>query len=291
MRNGEGLDPMTGEPVAVGGPPGRDRLVDDLRSLGLRPGQDLLIQCSLRQVGPVEGGAAALFGAIREAAGPAATLVVPTQTTGNSLSSRAFHAATAGLSAEGRARYVAAMPGFDPGSTPSVGMGALAEYIRTYPGARRSAHPQSSFAAVGPRAAQAMSVHDLDCHLGDRSPLGWLYGAAAAILLIGVGYAQCTAFHLAEYRWTSKPRRQEYHCFTVGEGTRTALAFTDIELDDSDFELIGAALDAASWSGPDAAPRRGRVGRASCALLPMRTAVDFACASMARHRANKERHA
>jgi aminoglycoside 3-N-acetyltransferase len=170
-------------------------------------------------------------------------------------------------------------------------MGVLAEHIRTYPGARRSAHPQSSFAAVGPRANQAMAVHDLDCHLGERSPLGWLYDADAAILLIGVGYSVCTAFHLAEYRWTSKPRMRDYRCFTVSAGKRTELQFTDIDLDDSDFEQIGAALEAAAWPAPDTAPRRGHVGMAPCVLLPLRTAVDFACSAMAASRAIKECHA
>jgi aminoglycoside 3-N-acetyltransferase len=279
---------MTSGSPSVGGPFGSDRLVHDLRSLGLRPGQDLLIHCSLRRVGRVGGGAATLLEAIREVAGQGTTLVVPAQTAWNSLTSRAFRGATAGLSPEDYAHYIAAIPGFDPDSTPSAGMGAFAECVRTHPGARRSAHPQSSFAAIGPRAAQAMSVHDLNCHLGERSPLRWLYDADAAILLIGVGYAECTAFHLAEYRWTSEPPLRDYQCFTVSGGARAALQFTDIDLDDSDFELIGAALDAATWSDADAAPRRGRIGMAPCTLLPIRTAVDFACSLMAGHRTSRE---
>lgn len=279
---------MTGERLAVGGPIGRDRLVLDLKSLGVRPGQDLLVHCSMRRVGSVGGGAATLLEAIRGVTGSGSTVVVPTQTAWNSFTSRAFRDATAGLGPEDRARYVAAMPGFDPGCTPSADMGVLAEHVRTYPGAQRSAHPQTSFAAIGPRAAQAMSVHDLDCHLGERSPLGWLYSADAAILLIGVGYSGCTAFHLAEYRWTDEPPLRDYHCFTVSAGKRVARQFTDIDLDDSDFQLIGASLDAATWCDAAATPRRGHVGRASCVLLPMRTAVDFACSSMRRHRANSK---
>jgi aminoglycoside N3'-acetyltransferase len=55
------------------------------------------------------------------------------------------------------------------------------------------------------------------CHLGERSPLGWLYAADAAILLLGVGYDACTAFHLAEYRRPST-RPQKYHCFVADGG-------------------------------------------------------------------------
>lgn len=257
---------------------GLDQLAADLRSLGLRRGQDLLIHCSLRQIGQIDGGAATLLDAIMDVAGPEATLVVPTHTTLNSLTSDAFHAATAGLDADERARFIAAMPGFDPASTPSTGMGALAEYVRTRPSARRSSHPQVSFAALGPGARSCTSVHDLDCHLGDRSPLGWLYAADAAILLLGVGYSACTAFHLAEYRLPGVPPRRSYHCFTGEGGTRVEHEFTDIDLHDSDFELLGAELDTTSGV------RRARVGSAKCRLVQLRAAVDFAGAWLATHR-------
>ena len=286
------LDHDVGSPDPHGcGPPddrsrplGHDQLVLGLRSLGLRPGQALLIHCSLRRVGPVDGGAATLMGAIRDVAGPAATLVVPAQTAGNSLTSRAFRAATADLDPDAYARYIAAMPGFSPVSTPSVGMGAFAEHLRTRPQARRSNHPQSSFAALGPLAASAMAVHDLDCHLGERSPLGWLYDADAAIVLLGTDYTVCTAFHLAEYRLCREPPLRSYQCF-IGSGTaRTPCEFTDIDLDDSDFGQIGAALDCANWPDVGSAPHRGRVGLTTCRLVPMRPAVDFARDWMNTHR-------
>lgn len=278
---------MTGEPAPRPHDRGvfdRAQLAADLRSLGLRPGQDLLIHCSLRQVGWVEGGAATLLSAIVEVVGEGATLVVPTQTTWNSLTSNAFRAATAGLDAQQRSRYVAAMPGFDRASTPSAGMGAVAEYVRTRPSACRSSHPQTSFAAIGPGADACTSVHDLDCHLGDRSPMGWLYAANAAILLLGVGYSACTAFHLAEYHLSGAPPVRSYHCFTTERGTRVEHEFTDIHLDDSDFELLGTALD--STAGKEHTPglRRGYVGSAKCRLVSFRLAVDFARSWLKIHR-------
>lgn len=278
---------MTNEPglrPAPHGCTGLDQLAADLRSLGLRRGQDLLIHCSLRRMGQLDGGAATLLTAIRDAAGRRATLVVPTQTAGNSFSSAAFRAATADLSPERYAAYVAAMPGFDPASTPSAGMGAFAEHVRTRSGARRSGHPQSSFAATGPRARACTRVHDLDCHLGNQSPLGWLYGADAAILLLGVGYSACTAFHLAEYRLPGKPPLRSYRCFVSEGGMRAERKFTDIDLDDSDFALLGADLEAAAASDDSAGLRRGLVGAAECRLVPMRLAVDFARTWLIAHR-------
>ncbi len=250
-----------------------DDLVAELRVLGVRPGQDLLVHSSLRCIGPVAGGAATLLRALQTAAGPDATLVVPAETPGNSLSSRFFREQTAGLSAAALEHFVAAMPGFDPASTPSDGMGAFAEYVRTTPGAIRSAHPQTSFAALGPGAADCTAGHQMTCHLGEHSPLSWLYRANAAAILLGVGYASCTALHLAEYLSPVQPRRRLYRCFTRADGARREHAFYDIDLDETDFDTIGVQLDR------QAIAQRGRVANAAdCRLLPIRDAVDFAAA-------------
>jgi aminoglycoside 3-N-acetyltransferase len=227
----------------------------------------------MRRIGPVDGGAATVLGALQAAAGPGATLVAPAGTSANSLSSTAFREQTAGRDGAELAKFVAAMPGFDPATTPSSGMGAFAEYLRVTPGAVRSAHPQSSFAALGPGAANCAARHKMNCHLGQDSPLGWLYRADAAVLLLGVSYASCTAFHLAEYLLPVEPRRRQYRCFTLADGSRREHAFCDIDLDDSDFEALGAQLDR------EAFVRRGRVGNATdCRLLAIRSAVDFAVA-------------
>jgi aminoglycoside 3-N-acetyltransferase len=218
--------------------------------------------------------------ALLDVAGPEATLVVPAYTALNSLTSRDFYAAVAGLNEEERARFVAAMPGFDPARMPSNGMGAFAEYLRTHPSALRSDHPQASFAALGPRARACTAVHDLACHLGDRSPLGWLYTADAAVLLLGVGYSVCTAFHLAEYRLPWLPPVQEYHCFTAEQGRRVEREFTAVVLDDSDFERLGAALEGIT----PAALRQGRVGSGTGRMVPLRAAVDFGVSWLTIHR-------
>jgi aminoglycoside 3-N-acetyltransferase len=163
-------------------------------------------------------------------------------------------------------------------------MGVFAEYLRTRPAASRSNHPQASFAALGPRAGACTSVHDLDCHLGDRSPLGWLYAADAAILLLGVGYSACTAFHLAEYRLPDTRHRRLYRCFGVEDGARAEYKFTDIDLDDRDFELLGAELESVADLGTTPGLRRGQVGSASGRLVQLRMAVDFARSWLDVHR-------
>jgi aminoglycoside 3-N-acetyltransferase len=244
-------------------------LVEDLRALGVTPGRDVLVHSSLRAVGAVEGGAATVLRALVAAAGHEATIVVPTQTAWNSRSSATFRAATAGLGPAELACYLASMPGFDPRTTPSSGMGAFAEYVRTSSGAVRSNHPQTSFAALGPGAGQCTADHPLACHLGESSPLGWLARRDAMILLLGVGYAVCTAFHLAEYRLPGRRPRRAYHC-RVADGEARDREFWDVALDDSDFAALGGRMDSAGFV------RRGRVGAAESRLIPIRCAVEFA---------------
>ncbi|MEV2240653.1 AAC(3) family N-acetyltransferase [Micromonospora sp. NPDC049891] len=253
-------------------------LVDQLAAAGLTPGRAVLVHASMRAVGPVDGGAATLLAALRRVVGRAA-VVVPAQTAYNSTSSPEFRTATSGLTSAEVARHIDRIEAFDPASTPSRGMGVLAEQVRQSPAAVRSRHPQTSFAAVGHGARELMRVHDLDCHLGERSPLGALYDADATVLLLGVDHRVCTAYHLAEYRLPAR-RTRDYCCFVRDGDRRVRMDFTGLDLDDSDFDRIGQALELA----PDPVVVHGRVGGAVARSLPVRRAVDFAVGWMARHR-------
>ncbi|MET8232391.1 AAC(3) family N-acetyltransferase [Micromonospora sp. NPDC005298] len=257
---------------------GRPRVAEDLLALGVRPGVCLLVHCGLRRVGPLERGPATLADALRDVLGPAGTLLVPTQTAGNSTTSRTYLAATDGMDGAELARYEASLPGWDRGTTPSERMGAFAEFVRRAPGAVRSDHPQVSFAALGPQARHLTDDHALTCHLGERSPIGRLYAADGQILLLGVGFEACSALHLAEYRLPVPPPKRDYRCFRLDDGRRIRLDFRALDLDDRDFPELGAALSAASLV------RRGRVGRSVAHLLSARTAVDFAVGWLAANR-------
>jgi aminoglycoside 3-N-acetyltransferase len=257
----------------------RQALVSDLRQVGLRDGQVVLVHASLSRLGRVAGGAATVVAALREAISPEGTLVVPAGTASNSDSSRAHLALIAGMPADQVSQYKATMPAFDPDTTPSEGMGRIAEQIRITPGALRSSHPQSSFAALGPMAAKLTEKHDIACHLGESSPLGRLYEADAQILLLGVGYAACTAFHLAEYRCAGQPPKRSYRCVIRENGQAVWREYLDNVLDDRDFGDLGADFD---QTGRVA---HGSVGQARCRLAPLRDAVDFATEWFTRHRA------
>lgn len=271
---------------------GRDRLRADLHAIGVRPGSILLVQASMREVAPLSGGPEPVYQALRDVLGPLGTLVVPTFTSMNSTTSRGHKAATAEMTEEEKERYIRRLPPFERLVTPSFGMGVLAEYVRTRPQAVRSEHPHTSFAAIGPDAADLMSVHDLDSHLGPRSPLGRLHDAGADSLLLGLGYhLGCTMIHLAEYMVAQDRAERGLSVFRRPYRARTVASsapdkwetFKDLDLNDGDFKEIGAAYDAA---GPTPRPglRRGQVGAAACRLVGSAQIVAFATTWMQQHR-------
>ncbi|OIJ66254.1 AAC(3) family N-acetyltransferase [Streptomyces mangrovisoli] len=220
-----------------------------LGGMGLRRGGVVMVHASLGGTGVPPR---RVLGALRAALGPRGTVVVPAFTPENSDTSRAYRGLVAGMS-EGQARaFRAAMPAFDADRTPCPTMGALAEWVRTSPGAVRSAHPQTSLAGLGPRAAELLAGHDETCHLGERSPLARLYEADAQILLLRVGFEVASAFHLAEYRLDPPPPRRVYRCVVGSAGNW--ISYEDLTLDDGDFAAIGARLPQAlvterKWAG------------------------------------------
>lgn len=255
-------------------PTTRASLTADLRALGLGSGEILLVHASMKQVGWVCGGSVAVVQALLDVLGPTGTLVVPTHTADNRDPSRWRDP---GIPQSWWPTIRACLPAFDLRFTPSVGMGAVAELVRTWPGARRSAHPQTSFAALGPQAEDIVGTHDLDCHLGDRSPLGRLADLGASVLLLGVGWDRCTAFHLAEYRLPDPPL-WTYSC-AVSRGTdREWVTYSDVNLVDDDFAELGSAFEAADRVAV------GLVGNATSRLFTVQAATAFSLEWMRFHR-------
>jgi aminoglycoside 3-N-acetyltransferase len=255
-------------------------LVYDLRSLGVMAGQTLLVHASVGSIRPAEGGALALVRALRDAVGETGNVVTPTMTMENSKTSRAHQNLIAKMTEGEVEEFERAMSGFDKDATPSTS-GALGEALWDAQKAVRSAHPQSSFAAIGPDAQYLMADHLRECHLGEQSPLGKLYEMpAVSVLLLGVGYEACTAFHLAEYRYKEPPPSKEYSCAVFVNGQTQWVAYKDVVLDDRDFRVIGRSLDRRRNSFV----KKGKVGNAGSRLVPLVQAVDHAKRWMAKHR-------
>lgn len=253
-----------------------ESLISDFQTCGVQEGHTLIVHGSLSQMGYVIGGAETVVRALLAAVGKTGTLVVPTQTWKNLDPERGVHGDIP------KAWYPALrehLPAYDPALTPSLNMGALAETVRLWPGATRSAHPARSFAALGANADEITAEHPLENPAGTGSPLAKMYDLGASILLIGVGHDKNTSLHLAEDRANYAPKSViTEHSAVMVNGERQWVGYEVLEPIADDFVAIGAAFE------EERGTKTCQVGNAETRLTEQRALVDFAAAYMETHR-------
>lgn len=251
----------TAEPVTT------ERIVADLRDLGVEAGDTLLVHSSLTAVGWTVGGAQAVVEGLQQTVTESGTVVVPTHT--------AQYTDPGGWSnppvpEDWYETVRRERPAYRPDVTPSYGVGAIPECLRTYPEAVRSRHPVFSFAAWGTDADAIVSGHSFDDGLGENSPLREVYDRGGSVLLLGVGHEVNTSAHLAEYRADIATDRTENTVPILQDGERTMLTYTDIETSTEDFEELGADFT------EEVGVQQGTVGEAEATVLDQPSLVDFA---------------
>lgn len=171
----------------------RTSLSAQLRALGLAAGDTVMIHAGLRSVGHILGGPDSLIRALLDATAPGGTVMVYTDWDDD------YHEL---LDDDGRipADIREHIAPFDPVSSRARrDNGAIAELVRTFPGALRSGNPGASCAAVGAKAAWLTSDHPLDYGYGQGSPFAKLVEDEGKVLMIGAPLDAMSILHHAEH--------------------------------------------------------------------------------------------
>jgi aminoglycoside 3-N-acetyltransferase len=119
----------------------KNDLIKQLRSIGIKQGDVLLVHSSLSKIGFVQNGAKDVVEALLETVGPQGHLLMPNSP-----------------NASYQLDYIRELELFDVANAPSK-LGAISEYFRTLPDAIRSAHPTEPVSCIGPDAEYFVGHH------------------------------------------------------------------------------------------------------------------------------------
>lgn len=145
------------------------QIYECLEELDIRRDDVVIVHSSLSRLGMVDGGPGTVIGAIRQLVGAQGTVMVPT-----------LHLGTSAV------KHFESDPVFDVRRSPSR-MGAISEYLRTLPDARRSLHPTHSAAAIGSLAQYLTEAHHKgQVPFGPCSPYFRLAESGGKSIMLGV---------------------------------------------------------------------------------------------------------
>ena len=241
----------------------KENLIEAYTKLGIMPNDTLLVHTSLSKLGFVIGGAQAVVESLIETLNQG-TLIMPAHS--GDLSDPKDWENPPVPNTWFESLYEN-MPAFNPDLTPSRSMGKVANCLLSMPKRKRSNHPQGSFTALGVNDDYITENHALTPMFGMSSPLGKIYELKGKILLLGVSYNRCTAFHLSEVISNRVPKIIQGAPILI-DGKRRWHNYEDYDYDSDDFEKLGNQLEA------EGLVKHVNIGLSKAILLDFKTSVE-----------------
>lgn len=171
----------------------KSRLTADLKKLGVKHSDTIMMHASVKAIGWIVGGPDVVINAMLDILSKEGTLMMYVAWEEDSPYN------LANLPKEWQEAYLKECPPFHPAtSRANRGWSILTEYLRTWPGAYRSGNPEASCVAVGARAKWLTENHPLRYGYGPGSPLAKLCEANGKVLLLGAPFDTITLLHYAE---------------------------------------------------------------------------------------------
>lgn len=265
----------------------RTSLAEDLARLSLQAGDRVMVHASLRAIGPVEGGADSVIGAILDTIGPAGTMVM---VLGVEIDG---YEVIGGLPEDAQKPAVAALPPLDLTIAPALKeVGVLAEVFRTWPGVQIVPQPDGRFAAIGADAGRLLKDPPWHDYHGPNSVLDRLCDKQGKILRLGADPETVTMLHLAEYYAGVADKRRVRRWYNLAGPDGPRLVHVDT-LDDEngivDWPEGDYFADIINEFLASGKAQFGRVGRARSELFSANDIVCFGSKWMTAHLNPKRR--
>jgi aminoglycoside N3'-acetyltransferase len=262
---------------------------EDLRRLGVKGGDVLMVHASMRKVG---GDASDLVAAIDEAVGEEGTWMM-------TLGAEDEWSWVNERPEEEREMLLEGSPAFDKDEIRAErDVGILAEVFRTTKGTVVSDHPEGRFGARGRRANDLMADVPWHDYYGTGSPLERFLQCGGKVLRLGADADTVTLLHFAEWQAPIENKKRVRRHRVVKDESGTPVVRVVDTLDDSngiaDYEGVeddefAAILKAYLATGRH---RRGTVGGAPSELIDGRDLVEFAVDWIVTHASSAhQRHA
>jgi aminoglycoside 3-N-acetyltransferase len=257
----------------------REELARDFRSLGVSPGDTVMVHASVRSVGEIAGGPDQIHLALKDALTDAGTLMMYASCPdGYDEVGRGVHPGSVEL------ELLDKLPPFDARTARAArDNGALVELFRTYPGSLVNDHV-ARFVVWGAQARHLISEQPWDFAFGRGSALERFVELNGKILLIGCDHDTVTFLHYAEHILDVPGRRIAiFEVPVVENGVRVWKEMKEIDTSDRGahpnwpdrfFAHIVNAYLAKTLN------RGARVGHAHCFLFDAKGLLESALAEM-----------